>query len=209
MKCMSRRSALGVLLARCALVACVALLGACGGGGQLASGGIVGTGGAAVLAVGTISGFGTGAITVNGVQYATASAAITINGQPATSAALKLGMVVTVQGGVKQADGSIVASSIAYRADIQGVVSGVDVSGQAFVVLGQLVHTDRQTVFDGGTFDTLLNQYVEVSGFRASPGELLATRVAIRPIIPTGAPLEVTGVVSKLDGGGKTFYIGL
>jgi len=209
MRHMPGRGDLERTLARCALVACAALMTACGGGGsQFASGGIVGTGDAAVLSVGTISAFGSGTITVNGVQYATAAAVIRVNGQAATAAALKLGMVVTVQGGAKQADGSVAASSIDYRADVQGVVSGVDSAGQAFIVLGQRVHTDRQTVFDGGSFDTLLNQYVEVSGFRASPGELLATRVEIRASIAKGATLEVTGTVSQLDGAGKTFRIG-
>ncbi|NDP41672.1 MAG: hypothetical protein GZ089_02970 [Aromatoleum sp.] len=209
MNLVPRRCDLERTMARCVLVVCAALMTACGGGGgQFASGGIVGTGAAAVLSVGTISAFGAGTLTVNGLPYATAAAVITVNGQPATASALKLGMVVTVQGGVKQADGSVIASSIVYRPDIQGVVSGVDVAGQAFIVLGQRVRTDRQTVFDGGTFDTLLNQHVEVSGFRASPGELLATRVEIRASIAKGAALEVTGVVSQLDGAGKTFFIG-
>jgi len=193
-----------------ALVTCAAVLGACGGGGgaQFASGGIVGTGDASIISVGTISAFGTGTIIVNGASFATGSATVRVNGEAATVAALRIGMVVTVQGGARQSDGSVVANTIDYRPEIQGIVGGVDSAAQLFTVLGQRVHTDRLTVFDGGTFATLLNQYVEVSGFRSSPGEMLATRVEIRPSVVAGAPLEVTGIVALLDPAAKTFYIG-
>lgn len=192
------------------LVACAAVLGACGGGGgqQLASGGIVGTGDSSMISVGTISAFGPGTVTVNGVSFTTGAATVRVNGQAATIAALKIGMVVTVQGGTRQSDGSVVASTIDYRPELQGVVSGVDSAAQAFTVLGQRVRTDALTVFDGGTFATLLNQYVEVSGFRSSPGEMLATRVEIRPSVAAGAPLEVTGTVAQFDPAAKTFFIG-
>ncbi len=200
----------GRWLAIGALVTGAAVLGACGGGGggQFASGGIVGTGDASVISVGTISAFGAGTITVNGVTFATGTATVRVNGLDATVAALGIGMVVTVQGGARQADGSVVANTIDYRPEIQGVVGGVDSAALAFTVLGQRVRTDRLTVFDGGTFATLLNQYVEVSGFRSSPGEMLATRVAIRPSVTVGAPLEVTGTVTLLDPAAKTFYLG-
>jgi opacity protein-like surface antigen len=50
--------------------------------------------------------------------------------------------------------------------DLIAVRRMLGVGGLAFTVLGQHVLTNAQTVFDGGTFDTLFNQYVEVSGFR-------------------------------------------
>lgn len=182
-------------------------LAACGGGDQYASGGIVGTGDAAIVSVGTISAVGAGNVTVNGMRFATTGATVSVNGQPSTESVLKVGMVVTVQGRALS-DGTAAATSIEYRAEVQGVVGGVDGAALAFTVLGQRVRTDRATVFDGGTFDTLLNQYVEVSGFRSSPGDLLATRVEIRSSIAAGALLEVTGVVSAFDPVGKTFRIG-
>ncbi len=185
------------------------LLAACGGGGggQLASGGIVGTGDAGIVAVGTISALGAGSVTVNGQAFSTSGAAITINGQAATDTALKVGMVVTVQGRYLPSGGAS-AVAIDYRAEVQGVVSGVDTAGSAFTVLGQHVRTDAQTVFDGGTFATLINQYVEVSGFRAAPGELLATLVQIRPAVVAGAALTVRGSVSALDPTRRTFQVG-
>lgn len=196
-------------LVRVALLVSAATLAACGGGGdQFASGGIVGTGDAGVIAVGTISAFGPGSITVNGVRYTTATATVRFGGQPAAATALKLGMVVTVQGGATQPDGSVPATSVDYRPEVQGVVSGVDSASQAFTVLGQRVRTDRQTVFDGGTFATLVGQYVEVSGFRSSPGEMLATLVQIRPSVPPGAPLAVTGAAAQLDSAARSFFVG-
>jgi len=182
---------------------------ACGGGAgdMIASGGIVGTGDAGIVAVGTISGLGAGTVTVNGQAYATSGAAITVNGQAAAETALKVGMVVTVQGRYL-ASGTASAVSIEYRAEVQGVVSGVDTAGSAFTVLGQHVRTDAKTVFDGGTFATLVDQYVEVSGFRSAPGELLATLVQIRPAVVAGAPLTVRGTVSAFDPAKRAFQVG-
>jgi len=196
------------LARRCLALLLPLTLAACGGGGdQVASGGIVGTGAAGLVAVGTISSLGTGRVTVNGWNFSTAGAAITVNGQAATEAALKIGMVVTVQGKTSPT-GSATAVSIDYHAELRGVVSGVDGAGQAFTALGQHVRTNGQTVFDGGTFATLINQYVEVSGFRSSPGDLLATRVEIQPVVVPGALLTVRGVVSATDTSNRTFVVG-
>ena len=183
-------------------------LAACGGGGgMIASGGIVGTGDAGVVAVGTISALGAGKVTVNGQAFTTPGAAITVNGQTAAETALKVGMVVTVQGRFLT-DGSAQAVAIEYRAEVQGVVSGIDTASSAFIVLGQHVRTDALTVFDGGTFATLIDQYVEASGFRSAPGELLATLVQIRPSIVAGAPLTVRGPVATFDPSKRTFHVG-
>jgi hypothetical protein len=144
------------------LLCLVALvLAACGGGGgtQLVSGGIVGTGDSALVSSGAITAVGASRITVNAIQFATANAVVTLNGHPDTAGALKLGMVVTVQG-LANADGTATAARISYQADVQGVVSGVDNVARSFVVLGQNVRTNSLTVFDGGSFATLVNQYV-------------------------------------------------
>jgi hypothetical protein len=116
-------------------------------------------------------------------------------------------MVVTVQGRAMP-DGTASATSIDFRTEVQGVVTGVDNAARVFTVLGQRVRTDALTVFSGGTFDTLLNQYVEVSGFRAAPGELLATRIEIRLTVAGAPPLEVTGVIVAFNSVAKTFLLG-
>jgi hypothetical protein len=196
------------LLALAALV--VLQLVGCGGGGNYASGGIVGTGASGRATQGVITALGNHSITVNGQTFATASAGVMINGQAAADSALKVGMVVSVLNTLRS-DGSMTVSSIEYRAEVQGVVTGVDPAAQTFTVLGQRVSTDRLTLYDGGTFDTLLNQVVEVSGFRSTPGDLLATLVIIKPAVvpPAKATLVVTGVVSALNPAPRTFVIGL
>ena len=200
----------GCALARAWLAAAFAVtLAACGGGGgdMLASGGIVGTGDAGIVAIGTISALGAGSVTVNGQVFSTSGSAITVNGQSVPETALKVGMVVTVQG-LYLPSGGASAASVAYRAEVQGVVSGVDTAASAFTVLGQHVRADALTVFDGGTFATLIDQYVEVSGFRSAPGELLATLVQIRPAVIAAAPLTVRGPVSAFDSAKRTFLVG-
>ncbi len=191
-----------------ALVLLTSALGACGGGETIASGGIVGTGDAGLLGSGAISSAGTDSITVNGTTYGIVGAAITVNGQPATAAALRVGMVVAIDA-FTAATGANVARSVTYRAEAQGVVSGVDSAAQSFDVLGQRIRVDRQTIFDGGNFSTLQSQFVEVSGFRVVPGEVLASRVEIRPqYVPGTVPLEVTGTVGAVDAAARTLQIG-
>jgi hypothetical protein len=197
-------TSLGRWLLHASLGLATAMLAACGGGGQLASGGIVGTG-ITIGAVGKISSIGS--VTVNGVRFTTEKASVSIDGLPATETALKVGMVVAVQG-VVLPDGTASASTVDARTEVKGIVTGVDGAARAFIVLGQRIRSDGLTVFEGGNFDTLLNQYVEVSGFRGAPGDLLATRVEISATIAPGAPLEVTGTVAAFDPAAKTFAIG-
>lgn len=182
---------------------------ACGGGSNVASGGIVGTGAQDLAVQGAITALGDHSIIVNGQTTSTVGAAIMINGQPAPDTALKVGMVVTILTTL-HTNGAGPTTTIEYRAEVQGVVSGVDPSAQAFSVLGQRVQTNQLTIFAGGTFDTLLNQAVEVSGFRSTPGALLATLVIIKSNVPpTNAPQQITGVVSSLNATARTFMIGL
>ena len=197
-------NSIGQWLLHASLGIATLMLAACGGGDQFASGGIVGTG-VSISSVGAISAIGS--VTVNGVRFTTTAASVSINGSPAPESALKVGMVVTVQGRVLP-DGTATANSVDARTEVKGIVSGVDGAARAFTVLGQRLRADQLTVFAGGTFDTLLNQYVEVSGFRGASGDLLATRVEISPMVAPGAPLEVTGTVSAFDPVAKTFTIG-
>lgn len=204
MKAFAATEILGRWLLRALLGVGAVALGGCGGGEQVAGGGIVGTG-ISIASIGSISGIGS--VTVNGVRFATTKAAVTVDGAAAPESALKVGMVVTVQGTVFP-DGSATAASVDARTEVKGIVSGVDSVTRSFTVLGQRVRTDQLTVFAGGTFDTLLDQYVEVSGFRGAPGELLASRIEIRATAAPGATLEVTGTVAAFDALAKTFAIG-
>ncbi|MDH5287934.1 MAG: DUF5666 domain-containing protein [Betaproteobacteria bacterium] len=186
--------------------AAAALLVGCGGGTMLASGGIVGTGDGALFLNGVLSATGSGSITVNGVAMDVRQAAVSIDGSAASADALRVGMVVSVEA-TAQTSGAVVAHRVEFRAEVRGVVDGVDSAARAFTVLGQRVDTDAATVFDGGTFDTLRNQWVEVSGLRAPGGVLRATRVEIRPG-PETRSAQVSGSVSALDAVARTFRVG-
>jgi len=199
---MARRSA-GVLAA----AALTLVLAACTGSAFVAEGGIVGTGSAPITVAGTISSFGNNTIVVNGKTLAVTGAVVRVNQQPGSVADLRVGMVVAVAGTVA-ANGDATATTVEYRADIRGVVDGIDRSSKAFTVLGQTVRTDATAIFDGGTLDTLVSQYVEVSGFRTVPGEVLASLVQIRASTPAGTPAEVAGIVSALNVNTRTLRIG-
>ncbi len=193
----------------CALVGALLSLAGCGGGStQLASGGIVGTGDARLLSSGVVSATAPGSIVVAGQTVSIASATITVNGAAASAADLRVGMVVAIDGRVNP-DGSAIATSVRYTAEIIGVVDGVDATARTFTLLGQRVRSDGLTVFEGGTFDALLGQKVEVSGLRSGSSDVYATWVRISAEAPPAVvPVEVVGTVSGLDAAAKRFAVG-
>jgi len=191
------------------LIGALAALAGCGGGStQLASGGIVGTGDARLLSSGIITATAPGAIVVAGQRVAIATATITVNGAAASADDLRIGMVVAVDGRVN-ADGTATATSVSYSAEIIGVVDGVDTTARTFTLLGQRVRADGLTVFEGGTFEALLGQKVEVSGLRAGPGDVYATWIRVSAEAPPAVvPVEVVGTVSSLDTTTRRFAVG-
>ena len=159
---------------RIRLILLVLFLGACSGGGtDLAQGGIGGTG----FTEGPISGFGS--IFVNGIQYDTNQAEILINGEAAADDALRLGMVVAVDGEHDGVVGS--AERIEFQEDLRGPVTGVDNSLGLLWVLGQTVSVDTLTVFEG--VDALAQlrsgDVVQISGLGDTQGGLRATRIVL------------------------------
>ena len=199
------------LLQRCcqALVAlCSAwVLAACGGEGELGSGG---TGAAAASAEGTVTGFGS--IFVDGARFDDSSAAVTIEnlGGGQDDGEARLGQRVDVGFAVEG-----VATSVKIEPEVVGVVDAVAAGG--FTVLGQavLANTDPAagpvTQFDGGyagLADLRMGDLVEVHGVArsAAPGRSIqATLVEKR-----GAPLpylRVAGTVAGL-GAGPRFTLG-
>lgn len=186
-----------------ALVLLLALAG-CGGGMQAG----VGSGGSgAPLAVGLGSVTGFGSIIVNGERYDETSAQVMVDerpdrGTPATVAAIRLGMRVELQ------HRNLVVSTAVAGAELVGPVSSV--SASSFVALAQtvLVNSDpaRQTVFDGfsSLADLAGGAIVEVHGDRNDAGEILATRVELKP---SGLNLtRIAGTASNVSG--RNFSIG-
>jgi hypothetical protein len=168
----------------------------CGGGGSgdntTARAGIDGGG----FAKGTVTGFGS--VIVNGVRFDTASATFQIDGRAGTQADLRVGDVVSVTGSINGTTG--VAQRVTFDDDVEGPVQEIDRAAGTLVVLGQRVIVDGATSFDDTPACTLadiqVGTIVEVSGFRASTGEVRATRIECRA---AAGEFEVTGSVSALD----------
>ncbi len=174
-------------------------------GGPLAEGGIGGTG----ISSGTITGFGS--IFVNGVEFNTEDAVITVDGDLANESDLGIGMVVAVEGSYDQNGLSGTANRITYDEILEGTVDAIDIAAESLVVLGQSVFTNKQTVFEGASFDALtVGNIVEISGFTTSSGAIQATRIEFKSqrFILSTTELEITGTVANLDESTMTFMIG-
>ncbi len=196
------------------------LIPSCGNGGgsssssQVAvSGGIGGTG----ISRGTITAFGS--IFVNGVEWDIDTATITLDGLPATEDDLALGMVVSVEGEVEGETGS--ATNVDFEDEIEGPIEvvGPVIPGsprtRTISILGVIIVLEEgTTIFDNAlagdfNFDNLsAGQVVEVSGFRVSQSQIIATRVERKSDVILGSTeIELKGVISDYDGDNK-FRIG-
>jgi len=182
----------------------------CGaGGGSSQSAGIGGTGIDVAKGVvqGRVTGFGS--IFVNGDKFNTDASNFIVDGLVNPSQKdLALGMVVTLE--VETEDGVFTgkALEVVYDDEVQGPVSATptDVDGtsgtqKTFMVFGQTVTIDEtDTVFEGTSFDMLtVNDVVEISGFRSSPDEIVASYVEWQGNMPDGSVVELRGMIEKLD----------
>jgi hypothetical protein len=192
------------------LGAAALLLSGCGGGG-----GDAGTSpfaaGSRSFAAGTITGFGS--VIVNGVRFDDSKAKISDDdGQAATSAALKLGMRVEIEGGAVNDDGTgrrAEASEIRFGPELVGPVESVDAAAKSLVVLGQTILVADTTVIDdrlvGGFAAISVGMVLEIHGMRdVTSGAITATRIE-----PTAAAagFKLKGMVANLDTTAKTFMI--
>jgi hypothetical protein len=154
----------------------------CGGGSTEARIGGGGTGAPLAVAVGPVTGFGS--IIVNGEAYDETGAEIVVDTRPdqptpSTVAAVRLGMQVELQHRER------VVSKATISSELIGPVSSVSVS--SFVALAQtvLVNADpaRPTVFEGlsALTDLAAGSVVEVHGDRNGAGDIVATRVELKP----------------------------
>jgi hypothetical protein len=177
------------------------------GGEQMA--GIEGSGApvaTSVVTTGRITGFGS--IIVDGVEFATSGASIHIDDQPGTEAQLHVGDIVTIQGTLNADGVTGTASDVSYTADARGAVAQVDPATRTFVVLGQKVAVDDDTIFDADLQATDVAELpagakVEVTGFRDASDTLLASRIGP----PAASDLQAKGRVAALDTTAHTFQI--
>ena len=160
-----------------AMVFAASLLGGCGGGGGLDPG-TIGSGGTgasqATVAVGPIQGFGS--VIVNGVRYDDSSASVSVDdGSSVARSALRIGMMVRVEGTSDSTAASGTAASVRVFSELKGVVADLGAGG--FTVDGVTVRTSTATVLDGAA--SLANgDYVEVYGVVDTvAGAIAATRV--------------------------------
>ncbi len=186
-------------------------LAACGGGGGASTSVSEGTGEVS----GVITGFGS--VYVNGVRYQTDGATIRVEGQPADERALRVGMVVFLQGR-KNGDGTGVADLVEFDDELEGVVtaSGIGDDGTGtLAVMGQTVIVVADTLFESDVAgidaptQIVGGNVVEVSGFSDGAGTVFATRLEVKQAQHTpGDELELKGVVTDLDTSAFIFRVG-
>jgi len=180
------------------------LAAACGGGG----GDTAATSGAASKAVvtyGTITGFGS--VIIDGVRYDTSQARFKVdNTGGRTQNDLNVGQRVTVLGR-KDDRGNHFAEDVEYDAELNGLISAIDVQAGTLQALGQTIRTDAATVFFGVAELSALTvgDFIEVSGSRAADNNIVAS------YIEREAPeseVELHGLITALDSAARTFSIG-
>ena len=161
----------------------------CGGGTQVAGGGIGGTG----VSQGPITGFGS--IFVNGVEFDTVKATIIKDGTTVTQNDLKIGMVVTVDGDIASATAGT-ATTVTYAKELEGPITAI--SSNTITVLGQTVIVDDLTkiVKSGFTNPTIgdlsSGESVEISGTPAANG-FRATYIEVKS---PSANVELKGTIT-------------
>jgi hypothetical protein len=187
---------------------------ACGGGGDLASGGTGGTG----ISAGAITGFGS--VVVNGVEFDTGSATITRDDSPIQETELREGMVVEVRGSIASSTSgtaSTVEVEEAVRGPVEQAFNGTGTTG-TLIVLGQTVRLDDTTLVDDSVCDPGdpcataaqmlaaidVNDVVEVHGLRGPTGEIAASFIEGKT-----EPVEFSlrGVATNHNDGAATFQI--
>ncbi|MEP7102296.1 MAG: DUF5666 domain-containing protein [Burkholderiales bacterium] len=185
------------------VVAMVAMVSSCGGGGVVGSGG---TGRAAGVTVGTVNGFGS--VIVDGLVYDNRSAPVVSETAPGvdTIAEVRLGHRVSVE-----YESAGVASLIRVEAAVVGTVASVASPG-VFSILGQTVSANMNglvgpiTQFGGGyarAADVHAADPVEIHGIlvrRNGSYTIQATRIEKLAAAP--AYLRVTGLVSGVGTAG-------
>jgi hypothetical protein len=161
--------------------------------------------------VGPITGFGS--VIVNGVKFDDSAAAVTMDGAVASRDRLRVGMVVQIRGRI-HADGTGVAESIRYEDCAEGPITAMNRVQNTLTVMGQTVHVDDGTEFDGVTLRDMnsfaIGDLVEVSCLQdPANNRWRATRVERKGTFANGAAeVEVKGTVSNLNLAAGTCTVG-
>ena len=186
-------------------------LSSCGGDVQQ-SAGIGGTG----IVSGSITGFGS--VYVNGNKFDTAQSQFIVDGNIiATQADLSVGMVVRLKVDTENGVYTGIAIDVVYDDLIEGPIAAApvaDASGnkKTFEVFDQTIVVDQtSTIFDGTNFNfenISIMDVVEISGFRISPTEIVATYIRkTGTLVPMVTPIEVKGTISLFDAANMNFML--
>jgi hypothetical protein len=199
----------------CLLVVCSSLLIACGGSDD-GSDTVAGIGGTGIVA-GKITEFGS--IYVNGGKYEIDNSRFDVNGDTnADQSDLALGMVVKLR--VETENGAFTSNAleVVYDNEIEGPLINVTpgLTIKTGTVFGKSITFDKaSTKFEGTSFDDLGKEdvlvdpdVIEVSGFRISTSEIVATYVRfIEDLELFSSEIELSGNIENYAVGGNTFEI--
>ena len=149
-------------------------------GADYSSAGIQGTG--RIASLGRIDGTGN-TISVDGVDYGLSQAQIRDRWKIRQCRPAQNG--IRRRAGYPERTGKGNANSVTFTGNVVGPITGVDVAGGTFTVLGQQVIVDAATVFGDGLQPAGIGSLgvglgVEVSAYRNASGELLASRIDLQ-----------------------------
>lgn len=196
------------------VVAMLALLCSCGGGGTSFAGVDSGGtgGGVTTLASGPVNGLGSAI--VDGVRFDIANASIVDeDGDPITESQISMGMVARIESSsVVTANGqsTATAATMVIRSQLVGPVDSVNVAGNELVMLGQTIAITPATWFDsslsGGFSSALVGEIIEVYGqYDRNRNIYVATRIAEHL---DHSAYKIAGVLNAVDTTAHTLTVG-
>ena len=187
------------------LLSSLLLLTACGGGTQLAEGGISGTG----ITMGRITNFGS--IFVNGIKFDVNNATFIRDGKNSQQSEYKVGEIVTILGPVDNKGTAGVATKVTFTDSLEGQVTQISADGVTIEVLGQTIKTDQLAVFHGfnNLVELSVGNIVEVSGLKDASGVITATSIQLKQneFVVGVTENEVKGTVSNVNQAQMTFQV--
>ncbi len=182
---------------------------ACGGGGSSVSDSSIKD--TTTLSSAVYSGpiMGKGSVVVNGMRFSSVGAEmVDDDAQSVGLDQLQLGMTVRVSGDVDESTQQGTANRLELVHGSRGLLTTVDVSAGTLTLLGQTVHTNTATGYQGVTGMSQLTAgktEVEVYGALQADGSMLATLIEVKAAVTTW---HLIGLVDNLNTATNSFQVG-